>query len=62
MVEFLAFWLICGLITNVVAIFRFGANPPGAEVIGATLMWPLVLLMLINSLLTGGNSNNDGHE
>ncbi len=49
MVEFLAFWLLCGLVINVVAILRFNANPPALEVVGAILMWPLVLLTLISS-------------
>lgn len=49
MTEFLSFYLLCGFAVNMVAIFRFHSNPPAIEVMGATLMWPLVLLSLISS-------------
>jgi hypothetical protein len=59
MVEFLAFYILCGVLMNIVAILRFNANPPALEVIGAILMWPLVLLTLIQSF---GKKDEDGHE
>ncbi len=50
--EFLAFYILCGIVVNIIAILRFQANPPALEVMGATIMWPLVLLSLIQNILT----------
>lgn len=50
--EFLAFYILCGIVSNIVAIVRFRSNPPALEVMAAILMWPLVLFTLIASMFT----------
>lgn len=50
--EFLAFYILIGLVVNMAAILRFNSNPPALELIGAILMWPLVLLTFISSLFS----------
>ena len=47
--EFLAFYILCGISVNAFAIVRFNSNPPALEVMGAILMWPLVLFTIIGS-------------
>lgn len=50
--EFLAFYILVGIAMNIFAILRYNANPPALEVIGAILMWPLILLQIIGSFFT----------
>lgn len=53
--DFLAFYILCGIGVNIVAILRYNANPPALEVAGAILMWPLVLLSIISSFFIKGD-------